>query len=77
MESEWREECYILHNLNDCIKENAMKANLVLTICFGLALAMGVAVFVLGIVTPLAPATGVSLLAVGVIALAIAGLQKQ
>ena len=53
-----------------------MDRSLIKTICYGLAIAMGVAVIVLNIVSPL-PAAGIgTLLGVGVAALGVAGLQK-
>ncbi|HTP02424.1 MAG TPA: hypothetical protein VMJ64_13710 [Anaerolineales bacterium] len=54
-----------------------MDRNLLKTVCFGLAVAMGVAVIVTNIVSPLAPATVSNLLAVGLAAVGIAGLQKR
>lgn len=54
-----------------------MTGNLSKTIFNGLALAMGVAVVVLNIVDPLSVANAASLLAIGVAALGIAGLQKE
>jgi len=51
--------------------------NLLNTIFNGLALAMGVAVIVLNIVSPLSLANATTLLAFGVAALGIAGLQKE
>ncbi len=53
-----------------------MNTSLVKTICYGLAIAMGVAVIVLNIVSP-QPAAGIeTLLGIAVAALGIAGLQK-
>ena len=56
----------------ECIMSNS----LVKTICYGLALAMGVAVIVLNIIAPLAPASMGTLLAIGLAALGLAGLQN-
>jgi hypothetical protein len=53
-----------------------MDRSLLKTILFGLALAMGVAVIVLNIVAPPSPTSATTLLAFGVAALAVAGLQK-
>ena len=53
-----------------------MSSSLVKTVCYALALAMGIAVIVTNIVAPL-PAAGIgTLLAIGVAALGLAGLQK-
>jgi hypothetical protein len=53
-----------------------MNTNLVKTVCYGIAIAMGVAVIVTNFVNPL-PAAGIgTLLSVAVAALGIAGLQK-
>jgi hypothetical protein len=54
-----------------------MNKNLIKTICYGLAVAMGVAVIVLNIVSPLSLANATTLLAFGVAALGVAGLQKE
>jgi len=51
-----------------------MKPNLLKTICNGIAVAMGVAVIVTNIVSPLAGAS--NLLGIAVTALGIAALQK-
>ena len=53
-----------------------MDRNLLKTIFYGLALAMGVAVVVLNIVNPPPVTTVGTLLGVGVAVLGIAGLQK-
>ncbi len=53
-----------------------MISSLIKTVCYGLAVAMGVAVIVTNIVAPLAANTAGTLLALGVAALGIAGLQK-
>ncbi len=53
-----------------------MNSSLIKTICFGLAVAMGVAVIVTNIVSPLSLANVTTLLAFGVAALGVAGLQK-
>ncbi len=53
-----------------------MDRNLLKTIFYGIAVAMGVAVIVLNIVNPL-PATAIgTMLGIGVAVLGIAGLQK-
>lgn len=53
-----------------------MNSDLIKTICYGLSIAMGVAVIVTNFVSPL-PAAGVgTLLSIAAIALGIAGLQK-
>jgi hypothetical protein len=54
-----------------------MNKNLLKIIFNGLALAMGVAVVVLNIVTPSSLSNTTSLLGIGVAALAIANLQKE
>lgn len=54
-----------------------MKGNLLRTIFNGVALAMGVAVFVLNIVNPLSLADATSMLGLGLAALGVAGLQKE
>jgi hypothetical protein len=54
-----------------------MDRSLLKTICYGLAVAMGVAVIVIDIVSPPSLATVATLLAVGLLAVGIAGLQKQ
>jgi len=61
---------------NSIEKENAMKPNLLKTICNGIAVAMGVAVIVTNIVSPLALAGLTNLLGIAVAALGIAALQK-
>ncbi len=53
-----------------------MDRNLLKTIFYGLAVAMGVAVIVLNIVNPPSAATTGTLLGIGVAVLGIAGLQK-
>jgi hypothetical protein len=53
-----------------------MKTNLLQTICNGIAVAMGVAVIVTNIVSPLSPVGLSNLLSIGVAALGIAALQK-
>ena len=53
-----------------------MDRNLMKTIFYGLALAMGVAVIVLNIVSPPSATTTATLLGIGVAVLGIAGLQK-
>jgi len=58
-------------------KENQMNKNLLKTIFFGVAVAMGIAVVVLNIVNPLTLAGTTTLLGIGVAALGIAGLQKE
>ena len=54
-----------------------MNKNLLDTVFKGVALAMGVAVIVLNILGSLTTDTAVSLLGIGLTALAIAGLQKS
>ena len=58
-------------------KENPMNKNLLKTVFFGIAVAMGIAVVVLNIVNPLTLAGTTTLLGIGVAALGIAGLQKE
>jgi hypothetical protein len=54
-----------------------MNTGLLKTVCYGIAIAMGVAVIVTNIVAPMS-ATGMgNLLAIAVAALGIAGLQRQ
>ncbi len=53
-----------------------MNTSLLKTICYGLAIAMGVAVIVTNIFSPLSLASTANLLGFGVAALGIAGLQK-
>lgn len=53
-----------------------MNAGLVKTVCYGIAVAMGVAVIVTNIVAPMGVSAMGSALAIGVAALGIAGLQK-
>lgn len=53
-----------------------MNSSLVRTVCNAVAIAMGVAVIVTSIVAPLSSASVSILLAVGLAALGIAGLQK-
>ncbi len=53
-----------------------MDRNLLKTIFYGLAVAMGVAVIVLNIVNPPSAVTTGTLLGIGVAVLGIAGLQK-
>jgi hypothetical protein len=57
-------------------KENKMNKNLLKTVFYGIAVAMGIAVIVLNIVNPLTLAGTTTLLGLGVAALGIAGLQK-
>ncbi len=54
-----------------------MNSSLVKTICYGLALAMGVAVIVTNIVAPLGATGTGTLLGIGVAVLGLAGLQKS
>ena len=54
-----------------------MNKNLLKTIFYGVAMAMGIAVVVLSIVNPLSVSGSTSLLGIGVAALGIAGLQKE
>ena len=53
-----------------------MNSSLLKTVCYALAVAMGVAVIVTNIVSPLSLAGVSNLLAIGVAALGIAALQK-
>jgi hypothetical protein len=53
-----------------------MNANLFRTVCYAIAIAMGVAVIVTNIVSPLSVAGVSNLLAIGVAALGIAAMQK-
>ena len=57
--------------------EDTMNKNLLKTIFYGLALAMGVAVIVLNIVNPPTLTSTTTMLGMGVAALGIAGLQKE
>ena len=57
--------------------EDKMNRNLLKTIFYGIAVAMGVAVVVLNIVNPLTLASATSMLGIGVLALGIAGLQRE
>ena len=54
-----------------------MNKNLLKTIFYGIAVAMGIAVVVLNIVNPLSLTGATSLLGIGVAALGIAGLRKE
>ena len=54
-----------------------MNKNLLKTIFNAIAAAMGIAVVVLNIVNPLTLTGATSLLGIGVVALGIAGLQKE
>ena len=54
-----------------------MNKNLLTTIFNGIAVAMGVAIVVLNIVNPPTLAGATSMLGIGVLALGIAGLQKE
>ena len=53
-----------------------MNSGLFKTVCYGIAVAMGVAVIVTNIVSPLSPAGVSNLLAIGLVALGIAALQR-
>ncbi len=53
-----------------------MKSDLLKTICNGIAVAMGVAVIVTNIVSPLSLAAVGSLLGIAVLALGVAGFRK-
>jgi hypothetical protein len=53
-----------------------MKTNLIKTICNGIAVAMGIAIIVLNIVSPLSLTSATTLLGFGVAALGVANLQK-
>jgi hypothetical protein len=59
------------------IKESDMNRNLLTTVFKAVALGMGVAVIVLNILGSLTVNTAVTLLGIGVAALALAGLQKE
>ena len=54
-----------------------MEKGLLKTVCYGLAIAMGVAVIVTNIVAPMSTAAMGTVLGIAVAALGIAGLQKQ
>jgi len=54
-----------------------MNKNLLKTICNGIAVAMGVAIIVLNIINPPTLTGATSMLAIGMAALGIAGLQKE
>jgi quinol-cytochrome oxidoreductase complex cytochrome b subunit len=58
-------------------KENDMNRNLLTTIFKAVALGMGVAVIVLNVLGTLTVETAVSMLSIGLTALALAGLQKE
>lgn len=58
-------------------KENQMNKDLLKTVFYGIAVAMGVAIIVLNIVNPLTLTGATSLLGIGVAVLGIAGLQKE
>jgi quinol-cytochrome oxidoreductase complex cytochrome b subunit len=58
-------------------KENDMNRNLLTTIFKAMALGMGVAVIVLNVLGTLTVETAVSMLSIGLTALALAGLQKE
>lgn len=58
-------------------KENEMNKNLLDTIFNGVALAMGVAVIVLNTLGTLNVNTAITLLSIGLAALAMSGLQKS
>ncbi len=53
-----------------------MNSGLFKTVCYGIAIAMGVAVIVTNIVAPIAGTGATNLLAIGVAALGIAALRK-
>jgi hypothetical protein len=53
-----------------------MNPSLIRTVCYAVALAMGVVVIVTNIISPLSMAGAANLLAIGVAALGLAGLQK-
>jgi len=59
------------------LKENEMNKNIFETVCKAVALGMGVVVIVLNTLGTLKVDTGVSLLSIGLTALALAGLQKS
>ena len=54
-----------------------MNKNLLKTIFYGVAVAMGIAIIVLNIVNPLSLTGATSLLGIGVAALGVANLQKE
>ena len=54
-----------------------MKTNLLKTICYGVAVAIGIAVIVTNVVSPLSPNGVTSLLGIGVAALGIANLPPK
>ncbi len=53
-----------------------MNRGLFKTVCYGLAVAMGVAVIITNIVAPISGTGPTDLLAIGVLALGVAALQK-
>jgi hypothetical protein len=53
-----------------------MKTNLVKTICYAVAIAMGVAMIVTSLINPLSTTNYASLAGVGLAALGLAGLQN-
>ena len=67
---------WLIHILEP-IKENEMNKNLLDTIFKAVALGMGVAVIVLNTLGTLSINTAVTLLSIGLTALAMAGLQKE
>jgi Zn-dependent membrane protease YugP len=68
----WKCPLYTYQN-----KENHMNTNLLTTIFKAVALGMGVAVIVLNVLGTLTVETAVSMLGIGLTALALAGLQKE
>jgi hypothetical protein len=52
-----------------------MQSPLFKTVCYGLAVAMGVAVIVTNIISPMAATTSTTLLALGLAVIGLAGLQ--
>lgn len=58
-------------------KEIFMKDNLLKTICYGLAVAMGIAVLVTNMISPLSLSGVTSLLAIGIAGLGISNLQQK
>jgi hypothetical protein len=66
----------IVQKLPDLKKEHNMNQTIISTALKGIAVAMGIAVIVLNIIGTLEVNTAVTLLSIGLTALAIAALQK-
>jgi hypothetical protein len=66
----------MMHSKSVPKEENAMKPDLLKTICNGIAVAMGMAVIVTNILNPLSLAGVTSLLGIAAATLGIAALQK-